>query len=266
MHDQMRVSWTSSQNATQGAPRVEWGETADNLTHVVKANTATYTAEELCGAPGKTIGWHQPGQLRTTFIAGLPLNKQFFYSVLDDSEGSGSAVYSFFTQPHIAVHIDVDFFLFGSFPNPARALSRLFLAGADSSNSSFDAHILLRVAFLRLCVAGDLGQMETDGNREADQDAPFTHHYGASGNRRGSDIDFFIVGSLPQSSSARCVTRLLHVQFLRGTLSTLTIFSLSLSLSLWEGMGLRGESAACRTSIDSYRRMERRMNFDGSIS
>ena len=101
MSTRMRVSWTSSSPA---APEVRWGTTPDALSHTVAGvSSGSYSPDDLCGEPARTLGWWEPGfmlsavidvNLRTvTRSTPLAAGDRVYYTV--SSGGARSAVKSF---------------------------------------------------------------------------------------------------------------------------------------------------------------------------
>ena len=61
------VVW-STKNSTKN--QVCYGEYASSL-GCVEAAVSTYTQDDMCGPPAKTIGWCDPGQIITATMTGL---------------------------------------------------------------------------------------------------------------------------------------------------------------------------------------------------
>lgn len=87
---EMRVTWSSSRNDLN--PRVVVTSTGATL----PAQSNTYTAADLCGAPASTVGYRDPGFIHTAVLTGLVPGKAYTYHVGDDSEMTADFT---FTQP-----------------------------------------------------------------------------------------------------------------------------------------------------------------------
>jgi hypothetical protein len=62
---QMRVSWTSS---CPEESAVLWGTDPSDLNARANATSTTYTADDMCGEPAKTMGWWEPHSLHTAVL------------------------------------------------------------------------------------------------------------------------------------------------------------------------------------------------------
>ncbi len=60
--EQLRVSWTSAQDASAADHVVQWGGSPTRLDRLARAVTHTYAASDLCGFPANESGFHAPGQ------------------------------------------------------------------------------------------------------------------------------------------------------------------------------------------------------------
>ncbi len=74
------LGYPKKANDASANPLVKWGRAADALNATVKAEVATYTAKDMCGAPATAEGWHAPLDLHTALISGLEPNTQYFVS------------------------------------------------------------------------------------------------------------------------------------------------------------------------------------------
>lgn len=108
---QMVVQWTTQQNMF---PSLQFGTSANKLDNtVMRVNSSTYKASDLCGAPASAEGWRAPGFLHQALLTGLTPNTEYFYTVGDESSFSKSDVLSFFTAPVPSPETEVDFIIFG---------------------------------------------------------------------------------------------------------------------------------------------------------
>jgi hypothetical protein len=73
---EMRVSWTSA--VADEAAMVRWGPTT-SLGNIATAKSSTYTQDDLCGAPAKTVGWIDPGTQYTAVLTGLKPSTTYYY-------------------------------------------------------------------------------------------------------------------------------------------------------------------------------------------
>jgi hypothetical protein len=62
---EMRASWTSS---CSEKPQVRWGTEPGQLTRTTPATSATYSADDVCGEPAKTMGWWEPHWQHTAVL------------------------------------------------------------------------------------------------------------------------------------------------------------------------------------------------------
>ena len=81
----MRVSWTTKEGG--GGDAIRWGLSPGQLDTEAGADSATYAASDLCGAPASTVGFLDPGFMHTAVIAGLPPGQLIYYAVGSDATG-----------------------------------------------------------------------------------------------------------------------------------------------------------------------------------
>ena len=67
--EQMRVSWTSAQDADAAGHVVQWGAAPFKLDRVTPASsTHTYASTDLCGFPANASGFHAPGYFHEALL------------------------------------------------------------------------------------------------------------------------------------------------------------------------------------------------------
>lgn len=84
---EMRVTWNSK--FAIGAQTINYTVNGGSAQSIV-AKSYTYTADDLCGYPGKTQGWREPGYFHTAIIKGLEPGKD----VVEYVYGSVASGYS----------------------------------------------------------------------------------------------------------------------------------------------------------------------------
>jgi hypothetical protein len=133
---QMIVQWTTQQNMF---PSLQFGTDPAKLDHtVMRVNSTSYLATDMCGAPATTKGWRAPGHLHQALLTGLTPNTQYYYTVGDESSYSKSNVLSFFSAPVQSAQTEVDFIIFGD-------LGQVELDGSNEA-SQMDGSIFTTVA------------------------------------------------------------------------------------------------------------------------
>lgn len=91
-HRQMLVQWTTKDSSN---PVVKWGQQPGAYTHTARANSSTYTMQDMCGPPANSIGWVEPGTFHAALLKGLEPGMQYYYVVGDEvrqQQGRGSGV------------------------------------------------------------------------------------------------------------------------------------------------------------------------------
>lgn len=66
-----------------------YGLSKEELNRTAAANTTTYTAEDLCGAPASTIGWKTVGIINSGVMTDLESNTRYYYQVGDEVSKEG---------------------------------------------------------------------------------------------------------------------------------------------------------------------------------
>ncbi|KAM4107649.1 hypothetical protein ACB094_04G161800 [Castanea mollissima] len=131
--NEMTVTWTSGYSIDEAVPFVEWGLKGE--THMRSpAGTLTIEQSSLCGAPARTVGWHDPGFTHTSFLTNLWPNFVYSYRmghILSNGSYIWSKTYSFKSSPY---------------------------PGQDSLQ--------------RVIIFGDLGKGERDGSNEYSNEDP----------------------------------------------------------------------------------------------
>ncbi|KNA16779.1 hypothetical protein SOVF_086060 [Spinacia oleracea] len=90
--DVMTVTWTSGYNIGESVPFVEWGA-VDGATIQSPAATFTYTRNQMCASPARTVGWRDPGFIHTSYMKELWPNTMYSYR-LGHKLPNGSYVWS----------------------------------------------------------------------------------------------------------------------------------------------------------------------------
>jgi hypothetical protein len=108
----MVVSWNSRSYSN---PMVRFGLSPENLDmQSVSTRTDSYNRSDMCGGPGRGVGWHEPGWFHDALLEGLQTNTQYFYQIVDDGvANSTSDISQFYTAPHHGADIPVNFIIFG---------------------------------------------------------------------------------------------------------------------------------------------------------
>ncbi|XP_057549586.1 nucleotide pyrophosphatase/phosphodiesterase-like [Amaranthus tricolor] len=92
--DVMTVTWTSGYNIGEAVPFVEWGALdGEGVTFRSPAGTFTYTRNQMCDKPARTVGWRDPGFIHTSFLKDLWPNTKYTYR-MGHKLPSGSIVWS----------------------------------------------------------------------------------------------------------------------------------------------------------------------------
>eukprot|EP00698_Gefionella_okellyi_P020824 TRINITY_DN6617_c0_g1_i1.p1 TRINITY_DN6617_c0_g1~~TRINITY_DN6617_c0_g1_i1.p1 ORF type:complete len:564 (+),score=100.33 TRINITY_DN6617_c0_g1_i1:99-1694(+) len=107
--NEMQVSWNSG---AAKSPVVQYGRSSGALHDTAVANTSTYTAHELCGAPATTNGWMNPGLLHNAVLTGLAANTTYYYRVGEDVYG-WSDEFSFVSAPAVTPSAAFKFIVYG---------------------------------------------------------------------------------------------------------------------------------------------------------
>lgn len=99
--DVMTVTWTSGYNIGEAIPFVEWGRPG-GATMQSPAGTFTYTRNQMCAPPARTVGWRDPGFIHTSFLKDLWPNTLYTYRmghILSDGSYVWSRKYKFKSPP-----------------------------------------------------------------------------------------------------------------------------------------------------------------------
>uniref|UniRef100_A0A803MIE7 Purple acid phosphatase n=1 Tax=Chenopodium quinoa TaxID=63459 RepID=A0A803MIE7_CHEQI len=99
--DVMTVTWTSGYNIGEAVPFVEWGA-LDGATTQSPAGTFTYTRNQMCAPPARTVGWRDPGFIHTSYLKDLWPNTLYSYRLghkLPDGSYVWSKKYKFKSPP-----------------------------------------------------------------------------------------------------------------------------------------------------------------------
>lgn len=100
--DEMTVTWTSGYYIDEATPFVEWGFEGD-IQKRSPAGTLTFTRNDMCGAPARTVGWRDPGFIHTSFLKDLWPNARYIYRMghrLVNGSYVWSNTYSFKSSPY----------------------------------------------------------------------------------------------------------------------------------------------------------------------
>eukprot|EP00731_Ephydatia_muelleri_P012123 Em0006g1017a len=90
----MTVMWTTKEALS---PTVMWGTESNNYEASASAETKTYSAKNMCGAPATGYGYRDPGLLHTATMTDLEPGYTYYYSFGD--EYGYSPEYSFKAPP-----------------------------------------------------------------------------------------------------------------------------------------------------------------------
>ncbi|KAF3616907.1 putative inactive purple acid phosphatase 27 [Capsicum chinense] len=74
----MTITWTSGYNIDEAVLFVEWGW-KDQPHQRSPAGTLTFHRNSMCGPPARTVGWHYPGFIHTSFLKDLWPNMMHTY-------------------------------------------------------------------------------------------------------------------------------------------------------------------------------------------
>ena len=110
---EMVVQWTTAQNSTQ---TLNYGLAADNLNNTIGDDdvfTTSYTADDMCGDPANSTGWHDPGFMQSAVVVNLQPNTEYFYQIVDVDTQTQSDILSFYSAPVPSASTEVDFLIFG---------------------------------------------------------------------------------------------------------------------------------------------------------
>eukprot|EP00698_Gefionella_okellyi_P012731 TRINITY_DN3448_c0_g1_i1.p1 TRINITY_DN3448_c0_g1~~TRINITY_DN3448_c0_g1_i1.p1 ORF type:complete len:576 (+),score=64.75 TRINITY_DN3448_c0_g1_i1:121-1728(+) len=106
---EMQVSWNT---LDAQSPTVHWGTTSGQYKFSASADSSTYTANDLCGAPATTTGWMPPGTLHNALLTGLTPSTRYYYIVGDAAYGF-SEEFSFISSPEVAASAQFKFIAYG---------------------------------------------------------------------------------------------------------------------------------------------------------
>lgn len=99
--DVMTVTWTSGYDIDEAVPFVEWG-LPGAATMRSPAGTLTFTRNQMCAAPARTVGWRDPGFIHTSFLKDLWPNTVYSYRmghILSNGSYIWSKMYKFKSAP-----------------------------------------------------------------------------------------------------------------------------------------------------------------------
>ncbi|XP_021759419.1 probable inactive purple acid phosphatase 27 [Chenopodium quinoa] len=100
--DVMTVTWTSGYDIDEAIPFVEWGMPGAHTTRS-PAGTLTFTRNQMCAAPARTVGWRDPGFIHTSFLKDLWPNIKYTYRLghlLTNGTYVWSKKYQFKSSPY----------------------------------------------------------------------------------------------------------------------------------------------------------------------
>eukprot|EP00038_Savillea_parva_P010684 m.191993 g.191993 ORF g.191993 m.191993 type:complete len:702 (-) comp18535_c0_seq1:91-2196(-) len=161
----MRVSWTSAHNDTS---TVAWGTVPTALTTVEHAVSSTYTPEDVCGEPARTLGWFDPGVFHTALldVSRLSPGTSVYYQVASGqwkstvhvfktpTVGPTSTVRAVLTADMGATTLD------GTSQHWAEAQAKITTAGMNAWSTKMSADLAFNVGDLSYAT-GYLGKWET---------------------------------------------------------------------------------------------------------
>lgn len=95
---EFKLLWSS---ATSKTPTLKWGTSSGVYTHIVAANTTTYTRADMCGAPANTTGWRDPGLIHSALLQGVDkyASQRLYYIFGDEETNDFSPQYTFQAPP-----------------------------------------------------------------------------------------------------------------------------------------------------------------------
>lgn len=105
----MKVMWVTL-NAS--APSVTWGQAGSEVSKTTSAVSATYTSDDLCGAPANSTGWRDPGLIHTAIIGPLEPDTRYHY-VVGDPAYTWSEAFNFTSPPMTQRGRGIRFVAFG---------------------------------------------------------------------------------------------------------------------------------------------------------
>lgn len=78
--NEMTVTWTSGYSIDEATAFVEWGFQGGDRVRS-PGGTLTIDQRSMCGAPARTVGWRDPGNIHTAFLKELWPNRMYIYRV-----------------------------------------------------------------------------------------------------------------------------------------------------------------------------------------
>lgn len=79
--DQMTVTWTSGYGKKDADAVVQWGTEVGEESWFSPASTLTFTRDDMCGVPARTVGWRDPGFFHTAYLKELWPSTRYYYKV-----------------------------------------------------------------------------------------------------------------------------------------------------------------------------------------
>ncbi|XP_030937446.1 probable inactive purple acid phosphatase 27 [Quercus lobata] len=101
--NEMTVTWTSGYSIDEAVPFVEWGLKGEETRTRSPAGTLTVEQNSMCGAPARTVGWHDLGFTHTSFLTNLWPNTVYSYRmghILSNGSYVWGKNYTFKSSPY----------------------------------------------------------------------------------------------------------------------------------------------------------------------
>jgi hypothetical protein len=86
-----RVVWVTKNSSN---PQVKWGTASGGYTHILDADSSSYSASDMCGSPAIDFGYRDPGLLHKAKLSGLQPGLTYYY-VCGDQQFGWSQEFSF---------------------------------------------------------------------------------------------------------------------------------------------------------------------------
>jgi hypothetical protein len=88
---EMIVVWVTKNSSN---PQVKWGTASGGYTHILDADSSSYSASDMCGSPAIDFGYRDPGLLHKAKLSGLQPGLTYYY-VCGDQQFGWSQEFSF---------------------------------------------------------------------------------------------------------------------------------------------------------------------------